>query len=128
MLVRQRKCDDRIVEIADYEYLKHWLKDQSPSRSLSQAPFVLNPTLQFIWLGKSAEILKKDPGLYALWKWNDCDQEKKLSPSEAQVLDRLREDQIFLQSEFTEDQNAILARLISLQMVFENINQTELRS
>jgi hypothetical protein len=128
MLVRQRKFEVRVIEIADYEYLKHWLKDQILSRSLSAAPFVLNPTLQFIWLGEAAEILRKDPGLYALWKWDGQDLEKMLSPIEAQVLDRLREDQIFLQSEFSEDQNTILVQLISMHMVFENINQTELRS
>ncbi len=102
MFLRETKCATGIVETADYEYLHHSLKEQDFSTPKSSGIYVLNPSLRILLLGESVRSLKKEPGLYAIWKWQDQVLEMKLSERQLEVLERLQEDVVTLPEEFEE--------------------------
>jgi len=94
MLIRHKKFSTEIQEIADYEYLRHWLRSENFSFRLLGAHLILNPSLQFLLLHASAGVLNKEPGVYLLWKKDSEVLERKATREEADLLDRLREDQV----------------------------------
>lgn len=118
MLIRHKKYSPQIQEIADYEYLRYWLQSESFSDRISGAHLILNPSLQFLLVHASAETLKKEPGVYLLWKCQSEVLEKKATREEADLLDRLRDDQMVFLKDLSELEQLTIQEMRSLGIVF----------
>jgi hypothetical protein len=114
MLVRQKKYPLAVIEIADYEFLRHTLEEQTFPRSAPTAHLSLDPSVQFTLVHSSAAVLEKAPGVYLLWKKKNQLQEKILSEDEALFLDRLREDQLVYETDLTPQEALVVERFRSL--------------
>lgn len=125
MLIKHKKFPANVQETADYEYMKWWLANESFSSSVKGAHLVLNPSLQFLLIQASAETLKKDPGVYLLWKTESEVRERKATREEASLLDRLRDDHMIFEKDLNDSEIQILQKLRTLGIVE---NSKEFRS
>ncbi|MEZ0391001.1 MAG: hypothetical protein ACAH59_02220 [Pseudobdellovibrionaceae bacterium] len=107
MLLKSHKCPQKILEVGDYEYLQFFLQSQTFSAVSSGPHLQLNTSLQFFPLRSASEILGKEPGLYLLWKSAGQVQERKATFEEAQLLDRLREDQMLFEADLSSQEKEI---------------------
>ncbi len=91
MMLKEMGAADYLVQIADYEYLKRWVQDAEEVATKVTGRYALNPTLQWIAIGSASKALMKEPGVYALWRFEGKINEAKLLEAEAAMISELQD-------------------------------------
>jgi hypothetical protein len=122
MVLREKKYSLAVVEIADYEFQIHFLRTQDFGvRPSGSANLIVHASCQFIRISAASVILKKNAGLYVIWKIANEIREKRLEMSEAALLDRLREDLPVYRKSLSDDEYQTLLNLMKLGIINENV-------
>lgn len=120
MLVRQKKISHEVTEVADFEYLQDWLQRQDGEVKLQGDHLYLNPSAQILLLTAGAQVLKREPGVYVLWKKKNQVCDRHLNQAEAEFLNRLQEDHLLFRRDLSASELPLLRELIAEKIVFEN--------
>lgn len=106
MCLRAENLPIGVSEIAHYESLKFFVENEDQGKAKAHPSGVtLNPSVQWVQISEAATFLKKQPGLYLLWKTDRGLQEMSITEKQAHLLDQLMDDMLPQFSK--EDQNQL---------------------
>ena len=93
VFLKMQNCPARILELAEFEYLRAQVKTQDLGRPrLEEGLLAVNPSAQFMEVRHHLPEINRAPGLFCLVKEGGRSFEMELSLPQALLLDLLRED------------------------------------
>lgn len=96
MFIKSKGLSMEICELAYYEAIQNYLKNQKDFGKLKAHPagYSLSPEVQWMNIQSASRRLSKAPGLYVFWVQAGRIHEMILSEKQARILDKLLDDMV----------------------------------